>query len=95
METLSTLMSCTWSGEDFIIAIVMGQGLQVGRKGKVAEDNPFSDQTPVCFFDQPLHVGSLSSWISLIECWQRSALAAGVSHTGGIGLSLPDIIFKP
>lgn len=53
------------------------------------------DQTPVWFFDQPLHMGSLSSWISLIECWQRSALAAGVSHTGGIGLSLPDIIFQP
>ncbi|KAM7394419.1 hypothetical protein PAMP_021224 [Pampus punctatissimus] len=53
-------------------------------KGKrLDEDNLFSDQTPVCFFDQPLHVGSLSSWISLIECWQHSALAAG--HDGGEG----------
>lgn len=88
-------MSCTWSEEDFIITIVMGHRLQLCKRERLDEDNPFSDQTPVCFFDQPLHVGSLSSWISLIECWQHSALAAGVSHTGGIGLSLPDIIFQP
>ncbi|CAB1416344.1 unnamed protein product [Pleuronectes platessa] len=42
---------------------------------------------------EPLHVGSLSSWISLIECWQRSALAAGVSHTdGGLAHRLPSTL---
>lgn len=95
MKTLSTLMSCTRSGDDFKIPIVMGYKQSALQKGWL-KIRLFSDQTPVCvFFDEPLHVGSLSSWILLIECWQHSALAAGVSHTGGIGLPLPDIIFQP
>lgn len=34
METLSSLMSRTWSGDDFIITIVMGHEPLLERRGK-------------------------------------------------------------